>query len=607
MTSRWTTPRALSAGLLVVALTLPLYGPSWWLDLAILSMIFAIMAIGLNLLMGYTGLDSLGQAGFYGTAAYVLGIMTSRWDIAWSIAAPAGIVVGTALAALTGLIAVRLRGLLFLLVTLAFGQLLWGGANRWGKFTGGANGLSGVSAPASWLRQTESFYYLALFIMLAAWALSRVIINSPFGLSLRGIRERETRSASLGFHTYRHKYVAFVIAGFFASIAGILSASYNRFVSPRDLSLGLSFEAMLMVIVGGAGTVAGPVIGAFAVTGLRYNLSIYFEDWWLIMLGSIFVLATIYLPDGITGAAARISAKVRSARGTVDAETQATESSNLTEGSIEAGLARSRPRSATTPSSKALELRGLHKKFGDLTVLDGIDLTVEAGERVGVIGLNGAGKTTLFHVVSGIDEPSKGSLSVFGTDVTKLPAHTRAGLGMTRTFQITLLYPKMTARENMVVALMGWKHREFQFVLWRSAHRVTELNEQAHHYLSLVGLEDLASTEVRYLSYGHQRQLEIALALAGDPTLLLLDEPTAGLAHAEIDGMRRLLKSLPKELTVLIVEHHLEVIFEFVERVVVLHEGGIIADGTPESIRNNPLVRSLYFGIAPDVQEGLEA
>ena len=298
MTANWTLP----AVALVVAAVLPIIGPTYWLDLAILSLIFAILAIGLNILMGYTGLDSLGQAAFYGIAAYTLGVLTSRYDISWPLAAAAALVGGTALAAILGLIAVRLRGLLFLLVTLAFGQLLWGAANRWGSLTGGANGLSGVSAPASWLRRSEPFYYMTLLVFILVFVIARRIIRSPFGLTLRAIREQELRSSTLGYHTYRHAYLAFVIAGFFASVAGILGASYNRFVSLRDVSLELSFEAMLMVILGGAGTIAGPVIGAFGITGLRYLLSIYIQEWWLIILGAIFVIATIYLPNGVTGA-----------------------------------------------------------------------------------------------------------------------------------------------------------------------------------------------------------------------------------------------------------------------------------------------------------------
>lgn len=580
---------AVVAGLVLLAIAMPILGPSYWLDLAILSLIFSILAMGLNILMGYTGLDSLGQAAYYGTAAYTLGILTSRYEVSWPVAALAALAAGTGLAAVLGLIAVRLRGLLFLLVTLAFGQLLWGAANRWGSLTGGANGLSGVSAPASWLRQSEPFYYMTLAVFLVLFLVARRIIRSPFGLTLRAIRERELRSTTLGYNTYRHAYVAFVIAGFFASTAGILSASYNRFVSLRDLSIELSFESMLMVILGGAGTITGPVIGAFGITSLRFLLSTFIQQWWLIILGSIFVIATIYLPEGVTGSLPRIRDRWEQGK----RRPRERPVPPLVEPALPP------PVPEENESAVALAVSGLDKRFGDLRVLQGVDIVIGPGERVGLIGLNGAGKTTVFHVVSGIEEPTSGRIELFGADVTRQPTYRRAELGMTRTFQITLLYPRLTVRENMLVALMGWSHRQFRFALWKPADSVPELRIAAQRLLSMVGLEDQAETQVRYLSYGHQRQLEIAMALAGEPKLLLLDEPTAGLAHAEIDGMKAVLEQLPDNLAVLLVEHHLEVIFQLVDRVLVLHQGEVIADAPPDEIRNDANIRNLYFGLPP--------
>jgi branched-chain amino acid transport system ATP-binding protein len=225
-----------------------------------------------------------------------------------------------------------------------------------------------------------------------------------------------------------------------------------------------------------------------------------------------------------------------------------------------------------------------------------VTLSVKPGERVGIIGLNGAGKTTLFHVISGLEPPSSGRIALFGRDMTTALPSRRAALGLSRTFQITLLYPSLTVRENMDVALLGSTFRRYRFQLWAPLASFRDLEARSRELLEAIGLWSYRDTEVRHLSYGHQRQLEVALALAPEPSLLLLDEPTAGLAQPEIASMQRLLASLPPELTVLAVEHHLEFIFEFVERVLVLHQGSVLTDGLPSAVRQDPQVRDLYFG-----------
>jgi branched-chain amino acid transport system ATP-binding protein len=594
------------AGFAALAVVVPWVFPGYGLSIATLALIYAILAMGLNLLMGYTGLDSLGQAAFFGLGSYGLGILTVKYGIGWWPAALAAIGLGAAGAAVMGLIAVRLRGLYFLLVTVAMGQVLWGADYRWGTFTGGANGLElGGGRPSEWFYSDSNFYYFTLCVFAAVAALVYLIIISPFGLTLRGIREREVRSETLGFRTYSHKYVAFVLAGVAAAVAGILNATYNGIASPSDLSLDQSFSAMLMVILGGSGTVAGPVVGAIVVTALKYELSTLWVNYWPIILGVIYVLVTVYLPNGVVSGVAGMARRL-SATGLDAGEGPAAAVDSvalLPDAAPRAGgrgaatpLVVRRRHGDGEPSSPALGLASVSKAFGDLRALTNIDFTVNAGERVGIIGLNGAGKTTLFHVISGIERPSSGRVALFGTDVTKAPPSSRAARGLSRTFQVTLLYPRLTAQQNIEVALLGSTYRRYRFRLWRPLRRHSDVQARCQELLEAVGLQSYSGVEVRHLSYGHQRQLEIALALAPEPALLLLDEPTAGLSQVEIAEMRRLLMSLPADLTLLVVEHHLEVIFEFVERVVVLHQGGIIMDGPPSAVRKDAQVQDLYFG-----------
>lgn len=585
--------------ILGLAVGVPALFQGYWLTIATLALIYAIEAMGLNLLMGYTGLDSLGQAAFFGLGAYGLGILTVRHGVGWWPAAVAAIAIGTSGAAVIGAIAVRTRGLYFLLITLAMGQVLWGADYRWGALTGGANGLElGGGRPSSWFYSELHYYYFTLAVFVAVGTLICLIIVSPFGLTLKGIRDREVRSQTLGYVTYIHKYLAFIIAGIAATIAGILSAAYNGIASPSDLALDQSFAAMLMVIFGGSGTITGPIVGAILITTLQFELSSYWPNFWPIILGAIYIFATIYLPDGIVRGlprlAARLSALRRAPLGNRSDLPEAAEASAkpATEPRAFAGS----PASRAARPSPALALERVSKSFGDLHVLSDVTFSVAPGERVGIIGLNGAGKTTLFHVISGIEPPSGGRIALFTRNVTNASASRRAALGLSRTFQITLLYPSLTVRENIDIALLGSTYRRYCFRLWAPLATCRDLEARSRELLEAVGLWSYRDIEVRRLSYGHQRQLEVALALAPEPSLLLLDEPTAGLAQPEISSMQRLLASLPPELAVVAVEHHLEVIFGLVGRVLVLHQGRVLMDGLPTDVQQSLQVRDLYFG-----------
>ena len=586
--------------ILALAVVVPAIFPGYWLTIAILALIYAIEAMGLNLLMGFTGLDSLGQAAFFGLGSYGLGILTVKYGVAWWPAAIAAIAIGTAGAAIIGAIAVRTRGLYFLLITAAMGQVLWGADYRWGAFTGGADGLElGGGRPSAWFYSELHFYYFTLGVFAVVTTLICLIIVSPFGLTLKGIRDREVRSQTLGYVTYTHKYLAFIIAGIAATIAGILSGAYNGIASPSDLALDQSFAVMLMVIFGGSGTLAGPIVGAILITALQFELSTFWPNGWPILLGAIYVFATIYLPDGIVRGFARLAGRLRA----LSKAAALADTSDVPEAAAVSAMQSIEPlpfvgRAASWDASAkpALALEGVCKSFGDLRVLSDVTFSVGAGERVGIIGLNGAGKTTLFHVISGLEPRSSGRIALFGHDVTSAPPSRRAALGLSRTFQITMLYPSLTVRENMDVALLGSTYRRFRFHLWAPLAAYRDLEARSRELLDAVGLWSYRHIEVRHLSYGHQRQLEVALALAPEPSLLLLDEPTAGLAQPEIASMQRLLASLPPELTVVAVEHHLEFIFQLVRRVLVLHQGSVLTDGLPSTVRQNPQVRDLYFG-----------
>lgn len=290
-------------GLLVVA-ALPQVLPRFYVGLLTQFLIFGLLAMSLDLLVGYTGLPSLGHAAYFGMAAYTVAITSKRLtDNVW-IDAGAGLLASVVTAAIFGVLALRTSGAYFLMATMALGQVLWGIAYRWRSLTGGDDGLPGINRPELGipfsLWDTNNYFYVTLLLVLVATIVLMVIVHSPFGYALRGIRESESRMRVLGYNTWRYKYSAFVLAGFFAGLAGVLFVYFNSFVNPADLSVVLSAEALLMVILGGPGTLLGPLLGAGAIVFLRNVVSGYTERWQFI-LGAAYVLVVLFAPRGVVG------------------------------------------------------------------------------------------------------------------------------------------------------------------------------------------------------------------------------------------------------------------------------------------------------------------
>ncbi|MBI2554050.1 MAG: branched-chain amino acid ABC transporter permease [Candidatus Rokubacteria bacterium] len=292
-----------------VALTLPQFAGPFWMGLVTQMLIFGLLALSVDLLLGQTGLFSLCHASFFAVAAYTTAILQVRYAVPTLLAAPAGLVAGTLLALGFGL-AVRTRGVYFILITIALGYIVWGVLHRWSSFTGGDNGVTNVPFPAVGELRIGShteYYYFVLAVVIACALVYRVLIASPFGLSLRGIKASETRTRSLGFRTGLHLYAAFVLSGLLASLAGVLYVYYNRFVNPVSASFPISVEATLMAIIGGSGTIAGPFIGSGIILGLRNWVSSFFELYATVM-GVVFIATVLWAPDGIVGLVNRLRA-----------------------------------------------------------------------------------------------------------------------------------------------------------------------------------------------------------------------------------------------------------------------------------------------------------
>jgi len=576
--------------ILIVVLLLALISvapilPPFYLDLLCLVLIFAILGMSLDILMGYTGLDSLGHAAFFGLAAYAVGIAMVRYDWGWGTAIVFALLLVIVLATLSGFLVVRVKGLFFVVLTLAISQVLWGSSHRWGGLTGGYNGIPGITRPfLTFLSNDIAFYYVVLILFLVCGFFMFRLIRSPFGLTLQGIRDSESRMKISGYNTNLHKHLAFIISGLFAGIAGILNVFYTGFVSPSDLSLGKSFDAMLIVYVGGPGTLVGSIIGSALIVTLRNYLSILM-DRWMMVYGLVFILTVMFAPRGIVGwirprkqqTPAAMDPEDRRPPSFIGHHTQPIKTSRKSSNRVE-----------------VLRLEHLTKSYKGLLALNDVSLTVYSGSRMGIIGPNGAGKTTLFNLISGVYPPSSGKIVLLGKDTTKLAPHRRVGLGLARTYQVTNLYPTLTVMDNIRLGIMGIQ--KSKYLLHLPVANIGRVNERVRELLDFLDLWDIRNIEVRHLSYGHQRQLEVIMALASKPKVLLLDEPTAGLSQAELGPMVKLVKSLDPEMTILIIEHDMGVAFEIADEITVLSSGQILAKGFPEEIRANSSVRQLYLG-----------
>ncbi|HZA54681.1 MAG TPA: branched-chain amino acid ABC transporter permease [Candidatus Udaeobacter sp.] len=298
--------RATAALIVLILLAIaPPFLSSFLLTLLTQALIYAILAMSLDIILGYAGLASLGHAAYFGLGAYSVGILATRYGAAFGITLPVGLLLALAVAAIFGLVALRATGVYFLMITLALGMTVWGLAHRWVTMTQGDNGISAIARPdlgLPWsLAFSIPFYYFALVGFLIAFWILRMIVRSPFGQTLVGIRESESRMRTLGYHVWLHKYIAFVIAGGFGGFAGVLWAYYNGFVSPVDLQLATSVEVLLMVALGGRGTLIGPTLGAALIVFLKNLVSVYTHRW-LLILGVVYIGTIVYAPEGLVGA-----------------------------------------------------------------------------------------------------------------------------------------------------------------------------------------------------------------------------------------------------------------------------------------------------------------
>ncbi len=551
--------------------------------------IFALAAMALNVLVGQTGLVSFGHGAWFGLAAYAAGlIQLNLFPGSMLLPALLALAIVAVLAAAFGALILRRRGIYFALLTLALAAMLYVVAFRWTALTGGENGLGGITRTPVLgveIETSQRYYGLVAVVAFAGLYLLWRFSRSPVGTVLVAIRENEQRARFLGYATNHYKLIAFTLSATLTGLAGILLLFNNRMTSAEPVSVAFSGELLAMVVIGGMRSFLGPVLGALFFILFREYLSIVTENW-LLYFGLLFVAFILFSPDGLVGVAGQIMKPFRKAPDEAAAMGERQEGAS---GRVPAALIREH--SGTGP---ALEVEGIAKSFGGIRAVRDVSFALADKSLHALIGPNGAGKTTAFNLISGYFAPDAGAVRLDGRLISGLSpeAITKAGLG--RSFQITNLFLTLSVAENIRLAVQARHGAALN--PWRSAADLDGVAAEGAELLRWTGLAGAESAQAGSLSYGGQRLLDMGLALATRPRILLLDEPLAGLAAAERSRVGNLIKALSEEIPLLLVEHDIDRVFALADAVTVMNNGEVLVDGSVEAARSSPKVQEVYIG-----------
>jgi branched-chain amino acid transport system permease protein len=587
--------------LCVAPLMAPLIGAGP--DLLGRVLIWGLFGLGFDLLFGYAGLLSFGQAAFYGTGSFVTAYLLTTGIIPNMLLALAvAMLVASALGLFIGYLTLRRSGIYFAMSTLAFAEMIYflefGPLREW---TGGENGIPGIPEPAIdlgfWSMVIQPGWPMYTFLagmFFIGFVIARRISLSPFGVILTAIRGNPTRAMAVGHKIQRYKLAVFVVAAAYGGVAGGLLGLFQGYMPPDAFNLNTSAELVIQTVMGGAGTLFGPLLGALIWLYLFEVLQ--FVDavgpYWRLILGVIFVVLVTVFRRGICGEFIAWRDK-RMTRRIARATDTGTRTAAHTGRGVELVMRKSAPVKAGTA---VLRADNIAKHYGGLKAVKGVSISVEEGELRGLIGPNGAGKSTFFKMLAGEIEPTSGEVFLRGGKITGVGVTQVCQMGMSKSYQVNELFDALTVRQNILMSVLGQKRGSFRFDALASLNGVSGYGEQVEAAMDLVELTHKADTPVHELSYGEKRRVEIGLALATGANVLLLDEPLAGMSPEERVHAVALLKSIRRGRTVLIVEHDMDAMFELADKITVLYDGNFLAEGTPEEIKASKAVQDAYLG-----------
>lgn len=569
---------------------LSLTGSNYWMAIAISAATYIALGLGLNVVLGYAGLLDIGYAAFFAIGAYASAILTVKFGANFFLAIPLGILITGLSGVIIGYPTLRLRPDYLAIVTIGFGEVTRTAFNNW-DFAGATRGLYPLPNPELFgfaFDTPEKQLLLAGVMVAVVIAFSNRLGVSHIGRAWRAIRDDDTAAEAVGIPTLRLKIGAYVLGGAIGSIAGMIFASRSVAIDPTNFTLYVSVQILMVVVLGGLGSVRGVVLAA-GIFIILPELLREVEEYRMLVFAVLVILMVRFRPAGLIP-----ERESPDPEALPDLESAEKGSRKL------AALIEPRSRDGDAGGESLLSAKGITQIFGGLKAIDNVDIDVKPGQIVGLIGPNGAGKTSLVNVLTGVAKPKAGVVKVAGSEVTGRRPNRIVRSGVARTFQAIRLFPQLSVIDNV----MSGAHQVSQFTLREAffsprseREKQKALVHRAYELLAAVGIEELAMKKPSSLSYADRRRVEIARALASNPRLLILDEPAAGMNPTE----KRELVSLLKEIAdagvgILLVEHDMPLIVEVVDEALVLDRGREIARGKPEIILRDPAVVEAYLG-----------